>query len=132
MLLRAPMSHVVSTRAKKFFSPALCRKLFLSPSLFLSLSRFHSLPLTFDASPRSSFSPGERERDYYFRLKCPPFSVDRVRWNIVKSIPKSPLCFPKSSDRSRGKSNFSFDQNSFQSRADFDLSDYVRIIVSVI
>ncbi|KAL0106839.1 hypothetical protein PUN28_015410 [Cardiocondyla obscurior] len=38
------------------------------------------------------------------------------------------LCFPESSDRSRGKSNFSFDQNSFQSRADFDLLGYLNNI----
>jgi len=128
-----PRCRTSLARAPTDFSPGDFSR-FLSHSRFSSvLSLSYLRPLT--AAPRSRTSP---ERDYYFRLKCrsPPRPLrfcpstasgsDRVEGDIVKSIPKSspPLCFPESSDRPRGKSNFSFDQNSFQSRADLALSEH--------
>lgn len=90
--VRVPTSHVVSMRAKGIFSPAFSPILLppfvrLLPLLFpLSVPTYLS-SLTASSPPRSSFSS---ERDYYFRLKCPPFQPDRVWRNIVKSIPKCP------------------------------------------
>lgn len=110
-----------------FFRPHFRQKSHLSLFLFASLflwpftARHHH-------HASSSFSP---KRDYYFRLKCLWRANSRLAptaANIVTVFPKSPpgggalFVFPESSDRSRGKSNFSFDQNSFQSRADLDLS----------